>query len=183
LGALALLAGGCGGSDDEAFGGDAAADASPGSGGTDAGAGGSADGSADLPDAAPDESDSLYDELAPELQELFDLINAERVAEGVAEISLRADLICAAQTLADDAGAELSCSTTGSDGSSTGQRVAACGGLGWSAESIGCGHATPRDTVDSWLGDAERRDIMLGEGRVHVGVGAYNDHWVATYAD
>jgi uncharacterized protein YkwD len=157
----------CGGESSE----DDRADASSSTGGTDA-----APGSSD--------PDDLYDELAPELRELFDLINEERAAHGSPPVSLQAALQCAAKVHCDDVCPQRLCQHEGTDGSQFFERIAACGGqYGAAGETIACGAQTARGAVDGWLGSPRHREIMLDGRYTSLGIAAENNFWVAVWAD
>jgi uncharacterized protein YkwD len=129
------------------------------------------------PDAAPD-----YLALSPQEQELFDTINAERVAMGLVAVELRPDLNCAADRHSADIGATQTCTHTGSDGSSPGDRVAECpGGAGWSGEIVACGQSTPRSAVDAWIGSPGHNAIMFDGGQRYIGVAMSNNFWTAIF--
>ncbi len=134
-------------------------------------------------DAGPGGGGATYDELDAELQELFDLINEEREAAGVSPVALRGDLVCAAQVHSDDIGDTQTCSHDGSDGSEFPDRVRACDGDSVTAETVACGQQSPRAAVDGWLNSPPHRDIMLGAGRRHVGIGVHQNYWTAVYDD
>jgi len=129
------------------------------------------------PDANPD-----YSTLSAEEQDLFDTINAERVALGLVAVELRPDLICAASRHSADIGTTRTCGHTGSDGSGPGDRVAACpGGAGWSGEIVACGQTTPRSAVDAWIGSPGHNAIMFDSGQRYIGVAMYNNYWTAIF--
>lgn len=129
------------------------------------------------PDASPD-----YTALSPQEQELFDTINAERVAMGLVAVELRPDLNCAATRHSADVGATQTCTHTGSDGSSPGDRVAGCpGGAGWSGEIVACGQGTPRSAVDAWIGSPGHNAIMFDAGQRYIGVAMFNNFWTAIF--
>ncbi|MBI4510624.1 MAG: CAP domain-containing protein, partial [Deltaproteobacteria bacterium] len=119
--------------------------------------------------------------LSPVEQELFDLINQERVARGLGRVVLREDLICAAKRHSHDVGTIRKCTHTGSDGTGPGDRVAACNGSGWSGEIVACGHGTPRAAVDGWIGSPGHNAIMFTAGQREIGVGMYNNYWTAIF--
>jgi len=137
-----------------------------------------------LPDAAPPappDASGPYESLSPEERALFDTINEERVARGLGTVKLRTDLICAAAKHSLDIGELSWCGHTGSDGSSPGDRVAACQGPGWSGEIVACGQTTPRDAVDAWIGSPGHASIMFDGGQVYIGVGMHNNYWTAIF--
>ena len=121
--------------------------------------------------------------LTPIEQELYELINEERTSRGLAAVTPRETLICAARRHSDDIGATHSCTHTGSDWSSPGDRVEDCGGGGWSGEIVACGQSTPRGAVDAWLGSLGHRTIMLGSGKREIGVAMTDNYWTAIFDD
>lgn len=153
-------------------------DQEPGPADRDGGATPTAD-AAGAADAAP--AGPLYDQLSPDEQQLFDTINAERTMRGLTPVVLRDTLICAARRHSDDVGPKGLCSHTGSDGSSPGTRVQACGGGGWTGEIIACGQQTPRGAVDAWLNSPGHRDIMLDGAKREIGVAVTNNYWTGIF--
>ena len=137
------------------------------------------------PDAAappaPDATPPGYDSLSADEQALFDTINAERMAAGQGAVALRADLICAAARHSADIGSTGQCTHTGSDGSSPGDRVAACSGPGWSGEIVACGQGSARAAVDAWLGSPGHNAILLDGGQRFIGVAMHNNYWTAIF--
>ncbi len=186
-----MLAAGLACGSDDAAPGDGADAAAPTADASTAGGADAADESPDAPDSDarpgfPGGDGPLYDALEPEAQELFDIINEERAAEGVYPVELREDLVCAAQAHSEDDGAAIACEHEGSDGSDFPDRIVGCGGELTAAhfETIACGPGTPRGAVDLWLqSDDGHREAMLGAARRHVGVGVTDTFWVATYHD
>ncbi|RMH40355.1 MAG: CAP domain-containing protein [Deltaproteobacteria bacterium] len=145
----------------------------------DAGSGGAADaapGQGGGADASPGSAP-----LSSEERALFDTINAERVARGLAAVELRDDLVCAAARHSMDIGTTGECTHTGSDGSSPTDRVAACGGPGWSGEIVACGQSTPRAAVDAWIGSPGHNMILFDPGQRRVGVAMHNHFWTAIF--
>jgi uncharacterized protein YkwD len=128
------------------------------------------------PDASPD-----YESLSAEEKSLLDTINEERVARGMGTVELRGDLICAATKHSNDIGTLGWCGHTGSDGSSPGDRVAACQGEGWSGEIVACGQSTPRSAVDAWIWSPGHAAIMFDSGQVYIGVAMHNNYWTAIF--
>lgn len=128
------------------------------------------------PDASPD-----YDELGFEEQQLFDTINAERLERGLGAVELRTDLNCAAATHSLDIGTLGWCGHTGSDGSSPGDRVAACQGSGWSGEIVACGQSTSVAAVDAWIWSPGHAAIMFSADQRYVGVAMHNNYWTAIF--
>ncbi len=128
------------------------------------------------PDAGPD-----YTMLSPQEQELFEIINAERVALGLGTVQLRTDLNCAAARHSQDIGTTQTCTHTGSDGSSPSTRVQDCGGAGWSGEIVACGQGTPRSAVDAWIGSPGHNAIMFTPGQQYIGVAMHNNFWTAIF--
>ncbi len=163
------LAVGCGGTVDL---GD---DAESGTGGDSTG--GDGDGTPD-PGGPPPGSNGLTDTEI----ELFETINAERVAMGLPAVELRDDLNCAARVHSDDIGVRRACTHTGADGSSPGDRVAACpNGAGWSGEIVACGQGTPRAAVDGWIGSPGHNAIMFDPNQRRIGVAMHENFWTAIF--
>lgn len=135
----------------------------------------------DAPPSPPLPPDAMPTGLAPEVQELFEIINAERATRGLVQVELRDDLVCAAARHSQDIGERSACTHDGSDGSGPGDRVADCGGPGWSGEIVACGYTTPRDAADGWIGSPGHNAIMFDDGQRAIGVGMHNFYWTAIF--
>lgn len=114
-------------------------------------------------------------------QELFVVINRERVARGLTEVVLDDALNCAAARHSADIGETRTCSHTGSDGSDPGSRVAACGGGRWSGEIVACGQRSPEAAVQAWIGSPGHNRVMFTPGQRTIGVAMHNNFWTAIF--
>lgn len=128
------------------------------------------------PDAAPPAG-----MLSPKQQDLFDAINAERAAAGVAAVALRADLTCAAQAHSDDIGTAMTCAVVGTGGETIEDRVEACSGPSVAAALVGCGYLSGTATATGWADDAGTRAILLDPALKFVGVGEHDRYWTAVF--
>ena len=115
------------------------------------------------------------------LTELVRLINVERAKVKAAPVVLSTGLNCAAQKHANDIGAKKRCTHTGSDGSSPWDRAKRCGTFA-NGEIVACGYQTPAATVKGWYGSSGHRTIMLNPTYTRIGVGMFNNYWVAIFS-
>lgn len=112
---------------------------------------------------------------------LCEIINEERAARGLSQLTVRADLTCAALAHATDIGTTETCAIVGSNGESFTDRVEACGGASASAALVGCGYFTPRGTVDAWIDMPETAVYLFDAEQAFVGCGWFNDYWAAIF--
>ena len=85
--------------------------------------------------------------------EILDLVNAERVSKGLAVVTEKEELNCAALKHATDIGTRKTCSRVGQDGSNVTKRVQACG---WAnpvflGEIVGCSKKNAKTAFREWL--------------------------------
>lgn len=118
---------------------------------------------------------------------MFDLVNAERAARGLAPMTYDTKLELAAQRHSDDQARSERMSHTGSDGSTMVQRIDRVG-FAWrsAAENVAYGYGTPAAVMAGWMNsDGHRRNIL--SSNTHIGVGlAYGangrPYWTQVFA-
>ncbi len=131
--------------------------------------------------ADSDGNGDLYEALAPELQELFTIINEERATRGLAAVVLREALLCAADSHSADIGERRECTHDSPDGADPGARVNACGGGGWNGEIVACGQRSARAAVDAWLDSPGHNHIMLDDSQRAIGIAMHENFWTAVF--
>jgi uncharacterized protein YkwD len=122
------------------------------------------------------------------VQQVVDLVNAERSAVGVAALAVDTRLAAAAQAHSEDQAQTLTMSHTGSDGSTLSDRVSAAG-YPWSTigENVAAGQATAQAVVAAWMGSSGHRANILNPSFVHLGVGVayatggYGIYWTLDF--
>lgn len=115
--------------------------------------------------------------------ELLDTINRERSKRGLATLTEKSQLTCAATTHAKDIGKRKVCSHTGANGSSPGQRIKACGftATSW-GEIVACGQKTPRAAVDAWIKSPGHNAIMFSSKYRYFGGYMFNNYWTVVFS-
>ena len=99
------------------------------------------------------------------------LINSERRANGLPELTVNSLLASAAQKHAADMACKSMLSHTGSDGSYVNSRIAATGyGASYTEEIIYAGGG-PQVAFDWWMNDKLHRDAILSTKATEIGVG------------
>jgi uncharacterized protein YkwD len=124
--------------------------------------------------------------------EVLDLVNRERRAAGLSNLSRDAALAEAAQAHADDLARRGALSHTGGDGSTVADRVWRAGyRFRRLAENVAVGQESPREVVAGWMDSPGHRENILRPGLADIGVGyaegaAYADapgrYWVIVLA-
>ena len=128
------------------------------------------------------------DPLSAQELDLYQAINAARITNGVASLSLNDALVTAAQGHSVDMRDNGFLSHTGSDGSSFYDRVTAQGyDAAIAGELVAAGAPSGTAAVNLWLGDAPHSDVLLYAGWQDVGVGyanggTYGHYWTADFA-
>jgi uncharacterized protein YkwD len=128
------------------------------------------------------------DDLARE-QEVADLINQHRRANGLPAVTLVSELTQAARRHSRDMADNDFFSHTGSDGSNAGQRMREAG-YDWAAwgEIIAAGYRDAASAVNAWLNSPGHRAIMLSSSYEDFGVGYavnsssyYGRYWTVVF--
>lgn len=110
-------------------------------------------------------------ENANYISQIGALINSERQANGLPELSINSLLAGAAQKHAADMACNSMLSHTGSDGSYVNSRIAATGyGASYTEEIIYAGGG-PQTAFDWWMSDKLHRDAILTTRATEMGVG------------
>lgn len=107
-------------------------------------------------------------------QQVLALLNAERARAGCRPLSINDRLTVAAQRHSEDMALRDYFSHTGSDGSSSSQRVTSAG-YNWSstAENIAAGHATAASVMEGWMASSGHQNNILNCGYTQIGIGYY----------
>ena len=111
------------------------------------------------------------------------LVNQARLDEGLALYGFSTLLTAAAQRHADDLAAHQIWSHTGSDGSTSGQRIAEAGYAAWTwnsgelitGENFWTGYGTIDDAMAFFLEDPPHRDNILSTTYREIGIGVATD--------
>lgn len=109
--------------------------------------------------------------------EIIQLINQKRAADGLSILSQSGALTQAARRHSRDNSARTSvsdCSHSGSDGSDFVRRAAEAG-IGAYGETIGCGHGSAQSVVDAWLNSPPHKAILTNGSITVIGVGWAQD--------
>ena len=125
-----------------------------------------------------------------DVQAVLNSVNAERVARGIAPVSLHPQLTQAARAHAADQ-FRRNCLTqlshTGTDGSNPGDRIARTGLVvrTW-AENIACGQRTPAQVMTAWMNSSGNRRNILNASLTHIGISVSPDgdgrlYWVQVF--
>lgn len=123
------------------------------------------------PDSEPSEPPSDAERLAELAAEVVELTNAERVAEGCAELRPDDRLREAALAHSSDMAERDYLSHVSPEGDGPGDRAAAAGYQRWSGENIARGYATAEDVVDGWMDSEGHRKNILSCDSAAIGVG------------
>jgi uncharacterized protein YkwD len=100
------------------------------------------------------------------------LVNAARRQNGLADLTLNAQLTAAAQAHSLDQAKMQTMSHVGSDGSTFDQRLTRAGYRWWNAaENVAAGFTTVQSVFDAWMNSPGHRANILGP-YVHFGAGA-----------
>ena len=104
------------------------------------------------------------------------LINAERVAQGLAAYSVDSRLTAAARVQGSDMACNHFTSHTGSDGSTVRDRVARQGYTwSWIGENYYAGHGGAQTAFDWWMNSTPHRNNLLSPNYTQFGVGYVYD--------
>jgi uncharacterized protein YkwD len=124
---------------------------------------------------------------------LVDLINTERVNDGLSALNHNDLLASAAQFHSLDMACQNYFSHTGSDGSSPFDRISWAGySYSTAAENLFAGsgsYDTPMQAFDAWMNSSGHRDNMLNPDYTEIGIGyagnsigAYSGYFTADFA-
>jgi uncharacterized protein YkwD len=124
---------------------------------------------------------------SPTAQAVFDLVNSERAARGLAPMTYDTKLELAAQRHSEDQARSERMSHTGSDGSTMVQRIDRVG-FAWrsAAENVAYGYDSPAAVMAGWMNsDGHRRNILSSNTHIGVGVAYGTDgrpYWTQVFA-
>ncbi len=124
---------------------------------------------------------------SPEAQ-LIDLINTERVSNGLSPLATSSLLMQVAEAHSQDMRDRDFFSHTNPDGDTPGDRLTSAG-YSWQAygETIGAGYATAQAMLNGWLNSAPHRAILLDPDYTEIGIGyvaggSWGHYWTADLA-
>lgn len=113
------------------------------------------------------------------------LINTYRVNMGLRQLSVNAQLECAAIAHAQDVGDNLRCSHVGTDGSSVSVRTAGCGykKSKGKIEILACAFDSADTAVNAWIQDRPNRAVIAGRFWKSFGCGSYMGYYVCVIGE
>jgi uncharacterized protein YkwD len=128
--------------------------------------------------------------VAPEIQRIVDLVNAERAAASLGPLQLAQELSVAAQAQSEGMAYTGFISHTGADGRGPAERIADAG-YRWlrCGENIAVGQPTPEEAMAFWMGSPPHRANILDSGMREIGVGylwlpgGYGHYWTITLGE
>jgi uncharacterized protein YkwD len=126
---------------------------------------------------------TLNADFLPIEKELVNLINADRIAKGIAPVKLNSALLKAAREHSTDMAKYGYLAHGGHDGSTLQTRLNAAG-YPWTfaGENLAAGLATAKAVYDSWAADSAKRSIFEDARFEDIGVGcAYTSAKTATF--
>lgn len=121
--------------------------------------------------------------------DVIDLVNAERLSQGLHPLAYDANLAEAARGHSEDMGTQDYFSHTSLDNRTPADRVNATG-YSWSylGENIACGQATPQAVMNSWMASSGHRNNILNANYCDIGVGyafipgaSCNPYWTQNF--
>lgn len=121
-------------------------------------------------------------------QQVMELFNTARAAEGLPALRVDERLAAAAQLHSEWMASAQTMSHTGEGGSTPADRVSAQGyPIVTLAENVAAGQLSPQSVFNAWMNSPGHRANILGAGFVHVGVGYvaatgyYGAYWTANF--
>ncbi|MBW4705374.1 CAP domain-containing protein [Micromonospora sp. RL09-050-HVF-A] len=121
-----------------------------------------------------------------QVQQVVDLVNAERAKAGCAAVTVDAKLTLAAQQHSQDQADHKNMTHTGSDGSDAGQRLDRAG-YTWRTygENVAWNQQTPAAVMDAWMNSSGHRANILNCAFTEIGVGVADSngpYWTQDFA-
>ena len=117
-------------------------------------------------------------------QQMIDIHNAVRAANGLGPLRYSPALSTAAAMKSEDASSSPATgnfSHTDTLGRGPSERAAACGYPGQAAENIAYGYASAQATFDAWMASPGHRQNILMSYYTTIGVGRVGDRWTVDY--
>lgn len=127
------------------------------------------------------------DTIAAFKREVFELVNAERAANGLSALTYSDELDQVAQAHSEDMAANSYLSHTNLDGLSPFDRMAAAGiSYYTAAENIAAGQRTPEAVMESWMNSEGHRANILNPDLKQIGIGVayggdYGIYWTQCF--
>lgn len=113
---------------------------------------------------------------------VFELVNQERAAAGVAPLDWNPALATAAQLHAEDMVAQDYFDHDSPDGRSFSDRAREAGyDASPRGENIAAGQPDASSVMNSWMNSNGHRNNILSEGSNEIGVGLHERHWVQVF--
>jgi uncharacterized protein YkwD len=130
--------------------------------------------------AMADSSAIQIENIGDVATELGNLVNQARASNGLNMLTLKPELMCAAQSHAMDIGEKRLCSVNGSNGNSPWDVAKSCNTAAYGV-LIGCGYMSAKDTVDGWLSRQDTRESLLNPSFAKMGISMRNNFWVVFF--
>lgn len=134
-------------------------------------------------------NDTADDTIAAFKREVFELVNANREAYGLAPLTYSEALDQVAQAHSEDMAANGYLSHTNLDGLSPFDRMNAAGiSYYTAAENIAAGQRTPEEVMESWMNSEGHRANILNPDLKQIGIGVayggdYGIYWTQCFTD
>jgi uncharacterized protein YkwD len=125
---------------------------------------------------------------SPIEDEQFQLLNADRVAQGLSPLRCHFGLLDTARRHNEDMSERAFFDHVNPDGERPWDRMEANGVCGWvqAGENIASGQTTPAQVEEDWMNSPGHRANILSDGFTHVGVGYFHDgrttYWTQVFA-
>lgn len=123
--------------------------------------------------------------LSAQMQRIVDLVNVRRREVGLRPLSVHPVLMTCAQRYSDVQAAQATISHSGPDGSTPGQRLAACG-YRWKhfGENLAAGFVSADEVVNAWMNSPGHKRVILHAKVTEIGLGyAHRDNDPGQYYD
>ena len=123
--------------------------------------------------------------LSVQMQRIVDLVNIRRREAGLRPLSVHPVLMSCAQQYSDVQAAQATINHTGPDGSTPGQRLAACGYRSKHfGENLAAGFVSADEVVEAWMNSPGHKRVILHAKVTEIGLGyAHRDNDPGQYYD
>ncbi len=139
----------------------------------------------DTPDTSTPDVDDSTESVHPYVTQVLQLVNRERLKEGLPALTLDADVTAAANVRAKEI--KQSFSHTRPNGSSFSTALKEQGvSFNGSGENIAWGQTSPEQVMNGWMNSAGHRANILNQKFKNIGIGFYQDeagrnYWVQLF--